>query len=513
MSDAVAAAAPPAAAAQLTARLAEFKQKNANGGPSRQPPALPAAGPQPPPPPPEPDVARLAATMERPGLATTMERAHQFLDRTGAEPPTPSAPPRGNLTVELTKDVRGFGVEYTVTADARLVVVSCAATAAGEDLPSPGHEIIRLGGQEVAGSPEAMRAALDSVRASVQDGDTVEWMFAPPQGARDDETVRMAENMAAHLTAGRAAASPGHAAGAEPPRESGTRKSKTELQHEWRHNAVWDIESGLWASPFFGAFEALRFFSLTLLAQLLLIVVSVYTTDGLAFPGWIVFCMAVATLATGFPGWWEPMTNKHLRLHMIVSAISAAVTLYLAIFLRDRYATLAIAQREKIASLHIGIAAMQLLGCMFAFRTQAHAVQVDEYIRARLEEEKHARRRALALHRLPFSRGDEGDEHDFEGGVRDGLLWALDHDEQLDEFGLEDTAIFDPDLRRLDARLRQSSVVSGEMYEKNSLLAQVLRDNEKRNRQQLAEMQSLARNAVEAQVMCERATAKLNYFE
>ena len=39
-------------------------------------------------------------------------------------------------------------------------------------------------------------------------------------------------------------------------------------------------------------------------------------------PG-IVFSLAVATVATGFPGWWEPMTNKHLRLHMIVACISA----------------------------------------------------------------------------------------------------------------------------------------------------------------------------------------------
>lgn len=121
----------------------------------------------------------------------------------------------------------------------------------------------------------------------------------------------------------------------------------------------WDIESGLWASPFFGAFGALRFFSLALLGQLLLCMVAVYTTDGLAFPGCeccptsrrltngsrsrsppqptnlktprvlrvlapgIVFSLAAASVGTGFPGWWEPMTNKHLWLHMIVACISA----------------------------------------------------------------------------------------------------------------------------------------------------------------------------------------------
>eukprot|EP01046_Picozoa_sp_COSAG06_P034508 COSAG06_NODE_3621_length_5107_cov_5.314497_3_plen_223_part_00 len=192
------------------------------------------------------------------------------------------------------------------------------------------------------------------------------------------------------------------------------------------------------------------------------------------------------------------------------------MTLYLAIFLRDRYATGTVGQREKISSLHIGIAALQLLGCLFAWRTQAHALQVDEYIRARLEEEQFARRRALSLHRLPFQRALTDGEPDFEGGVRDGLLWALDHnhDGQLDyDYLQEDSSIFDPDLRRLDARLRQTSVVSGEMYDKNSLLAQVLNQNEKRNRQQLAEMTLLSQNALDAQAMCERATSKLNYFE
>ncbi len=183
--------------------------------------------------------------------------------------------------------------------------------------------------------------------------------------------------------------------------------------------------------------------------------------------------------------------------------------------MRDRYATGTVGQREKVASLHIGIAALQLLGCLFSWRAQAHALQVDDYIRARLEEEQFARKRALSLHRLPFERGGFSANADIEDGVRDGLLWALDYDggghdaDYMDE----DNSIFDPDLRRLDARLRQTAAVSGEMYEKNSLLAQVLNQNEKKNRKQLEEMQTLARTAVEAQAMCERATAKLNYFE
>ena len=61
------------------------------------------------------------------------------------------------------------------------------------------------------------------------------------------------------------------------------------------------------------------------------------------------------------------MTNKHLRLHMIISAASAIVTVALSIVLRDQYATQSAGQRAKLSSLHIGIAAFQMLGCLFAF--------------------------------------------------------------------------------------------------------------------------------------------------
>lgn len=184
--------------------------------------------------------------------------------------------------------------------------------------------------------------------------------------------------------------------------------------------------------------------------------------------------------------------------------------------MRERYATGSVEQREKVASLHIGIAALQLLGCLFSWRTQAHALQVDEYIRARLEEEKFARQRALSLHRLPFDRGRSSTKAPSEDDVRDGLLWALDYDGGgVDvEYGMdEDMSIFDPDLRRLDARLRQTAAVSGEMHEKNSLLAQVLNQNEKKNQQQLVEMQILAKTAIDARSICARTTAKLNYME
>jgi hypothetical protein len=64
------------------------------------------------------------------------------------------------------------------------------------------------------------------------------------------------------------------------------------------------------------------------MGQLLLVICCAYTDDGLAYPGWIVFSLASATIATGFPGWWEPMTNNNLNLHIVASGVSAVVTLY-----------------------------------------------------------------------------------------------------------------------------------------------------------------------------------------
>jgi hypothetical protein len=133
----------------------------------------------------------------------------------------------------------------------------------------------------------------------------VAWVFAPrtDAAAGGSEDVRLAESMAAHLARPRAAAQAD--SGVKPPAggaEATVFRGRTELRREWKHNAVWDIESGLWASPFFGAFTAIRFFSLVLLAQLLLVFCCVFTEDGLAFPGWIVFSLAVATVSTGFPG-------------------------------------------------------------------------------------------------------------------------------------------------------------------------------------------------------------------
>ena len=64
-------------------------------------------------------------------------------------------------------------------------------------------------------------------------------------------------------------------------------------------NSVSFVCIGLWASPFFGAFSALRFLSLALMGQVILAICNVYTDDGLAFPGWIVRVSCIAILAAG----------------------------------------------------------------------------------------------------------------------------------------------------------------------------------------------------------------------
>ena len=113
-------------------------------------------------------------------------RAQQFLAQSTAvrvaEPAAPPAPQpesepaeqpqpesgvargRQQLSVELARDQRGFGIEYTVTADARLVVVSCSCRpAAGQSSPTPGLEIVAVDGQVVKGNAEALYAALDAI--------------------------------------------------------------------------------------------------------------------------------------------------------------------------------------------------------------------------------------------------------------------------------------------------------------------------------------------------------------
>ena len=262
-----------------SARLQQFKRANPTPRPravaTRAPAPAPADGP-PERAPPEgeaeaaADAEAAAVIPQAKGILSngSASRASASLRRRPAAAAAASAQPAGPTTVELVKDAGGFGVEYTVAADGTLVVVSCAG---GDAAPAPGAEILAVGGVDVKADADALRKALDSVRSTVMDGEMVAWVFAPrtDAAAGGSEDVRLAESMAAHLARPRAAAQAD--SGVKPPAggaEATVFRGRTELRREWKHNAVWDIESGLWASPFFGAFTAIRFFSLVLLAQL-----------------------------------------------------------------------------------------------------------------------------------------------------------------------------------------------------------------------------------------------------
>jgi hypothetical protein len=306
-------------------------------------------------------------------------------------------------------------------------------------------------------------------------------------------------------------------------------QTRAQMKREWGRSAIFDIESGLWASPFFGAFSTIRFHMLCLVGQLVLVICSVYTEDGLAFPGWIIFSLAMAAIGTGFPAWWEPMTNKHLNMHIIVSVISALVSLWLAIVMRDRYQIVSsqrAGQADRLASLHIGTASLQLLGGFFAFKTKANAAQVDGYIRARLEEEKQSRRRALAIHSMPMYPGDgaHGGYDDFDNSEYDpenAHQWAVSDDMLRmpgggggggsSEGGGAD--YFDPDLRKLDGRMQQFAYQTDLLMQKNGFLVKSLAQNHSRNQEQTEEMRQLAKQATEANSACILAVSKLAIFE
>ncbi len=102
-------------------------------------------------------------------------------------------------------------------------------------------------------------------------------------------------------------------------------------------NSIDDIESGVWAAPFFGAFASMRALLLLLCGQVTALCSVAFSEGGLAFPAWVCFSLAVATLITGFPTWWEPMTNNHARLHIITAGLSAAVTAIVCTFLSEKF--------------------------------------------------------------------------------------------------------------------------------------------------------------------------------
>ena len=154
-------------------------------------------------------------------------------------------------------------------------------------------------------------------------------------------------------------------------------------------NALDDIESGVWAAPFFGAFAAMRLMLLVLCGQVVALISVVFTEGGLAFPAWVCFSLAVATIVTGFPTWWEPMTNNHAKLHIITSGLAATVTTIITVLLSEKFEIADSRQRGKVVGLYAGQAVLEFLGCFFAVRVAQQTKNVDLYVKARLIEWRH----------------------------------------------------------------------------------------------------------------------------
>eukprot|EP01047_Picozoa_sp_COSAG01_P004103 COSAG01_NODE_131_length_24907_cov_19.802201_17_plen_284_part_00 len=154
-------------------------------------------------------------------------------------------------------------------------------------------------------------------------------------------------------------------------------------------NALDDIESGVWAAPFFGAFAAMRLLLLILCGQTVALVSVVFVEGGLAFPAWICFSLAIATIVTGFPSWWEPMTNNHAKLHIITSALASTVTTLITVLLAEKFEIADSRQRGKVVGLYAGLAVLEFLGCFFAVRVAQQTKNVDLYVKARLIEWRH----------------------------------------------------------------------------------------------------------------------------
>ena len=73
--------------------------------------------------------------------------------------------------------------------------------------------------------------------------------------------------------------------------------------------------------------------------------------------------------------------------------------------------------------------------------------------------------------------------------------------------------LFDPDVRRIDAKLAQKNRRAEILGRKNAYLVQLLQQNEARNKQQLEEIKVLAQDATAANVACTQVVSKLNLFE
>ena len=273
-------------------------------------------------------------------------------------------------------------------------------------------------------------------------------------------------------------------------------------------NALDDIESGVWAAPFFGAFAAMRLMLLILCGQTVAIISVVFTEGGLAFPAWICFSLAIATIVTGFPTWWEPMTNNHAKLHIITSALAAAVTTIITVLLAEKFEIADSRQRGKVVGLYSGLAVLEFLGCFFAVRAAQQTANVDLYVKARLIEwrndvEKGVFQRYVAGGRRASGTADAGYGDSADVDSSDG-----EDDEKRPLMVFKD-----PALTEINRKIEELSKRNNFLEGTSAGLQDLLNASKKRERDHLEQNLILVAKAQKAEDHCTFVQDKLSIFE
>ena len=271
-------------------------------------------------------------------------------------------------------------------------------------------------------------------------------------------------------------------------------------------NSIDDIESGVWAAPFFGAFAAMRFLLMTLCGQLVTIISVVFSEGGLAFPAWICFSLGVATLVTGFPTWWEPMTNNHARLHIITAALAAVVTGVITIFLAEKFEIADARQRGRVVGLYAGLAVLEFLGCFFAVRVRQQTANVDLYVRARLIEWRHDVEKGV------FQTYVSGGRRTGATGLRgEGEGSGSEDDERAPL--VPGGSFRDPQLAEINRKIEEMTKRNNFLEGTASGLQDLLNASKKREKEHLQQNLVLVAKAQRAEDLTRESLRKLETFE
>jgi len=252
----------------------------------------------------------------------------------------------------------------------------------------------------------------------------------------------------------------------------------------------------------------MRLMLLILCGQTVAIISVVFTEGGLAFPAWICFSLAIATIVTGFPTWWEPMTNNHAKLHIITSALAAAVTVIITVLLAEKFEIADSRQRGKVVGLYSGLAVLEFLGCFFAVRVAQQTANVDLYVKARLIEWRNDVEKGV------FSKYVAGGHRG--AGVADaGYGDSADVDSSDDEDDEKRPLMVfkDPALTEINRKIEELSKRNNFLEGSSAGLQDLLNASKKREREHLEQNLILVAKAQKAEDHCSFVQDKLSIFE